>query len=203
MTNFVISFEQHEEGAIEELARDNNSNWMTAVEMINDDIYVGAENSCNLFTVRKKSDAATDEERGRLEVVGEYHLGDFVSRFCHGSLRLPDSEMGQIPTVIFSTINGGIGIIASLPHDHYLLLEKLQATLVKFIKGVGSLSHEQWRSVVHSDSRKPLKAPNFLDGDLIESFLDLSMVQMEEVAKAMALPVKELSKRVEGLASLH
>ncbi|KAM0887190.1 hypothetical protein ACQ4PT_029232 [Festuca glaucescens] len=194
---------QHEESAIEELARDYNPNWMTAVEMINDDIYVGAENSYNLFTVRKNSDAATDEERGRLEVVGEYHLGEFVSRFCHGSLvmRLPDSEMGQIPTVIFGTINGVIGIIASLPHDHYVFLEKLQATLVKFIKGVGSLSHEQWRSF-HSD-KKTLEARNFLDGDLIESFLDLSMGQMEEVAKAMAVTVEELSKRVEELTRLH
>ncbi|KAM0860241.1 hypothetical protein ACQ4PT_046665 [Festuca glaucescens] len=203
MKSISLLVYKHEESAIGELARDYNPNWMTAVEMINDDIYVGAENSYNLFTVRKNSDAATDEERGRLEVVGEYHLGEFVSRFCHGSLvmRLPDSEMGQIPTVIFGTINGVIGIIASLPHDHYVFLEKLQETLVKFIKGVGSLSHEQWRSF-HSD-KKTLEARNFLDGDLIESFLDLSIGQMEEVAKAMAVTVEELSKRVEELTRLH
>ena len=101
----------------------------------------GAENSYNLFTVRKNSDAATggragagrgrapgspaadspgagtlsaaarlpatrprphggcapppppDEERSRLEVVGRYHLGEFVNRLAHGSLvmKLPDS----------------------------------------------------------------------------------------------------------------
>jgi hypothetical protein len=65
---------QPEEGAIEERARDYNANWMTAVEILDDDTYLGAENSFNLFTVRKNNDAATDEERGRLEVVGEYHL---------------------------------------------------------------------------------------------------------------------------------
>ena len=200
---FVLSFEQHEESPIEELARDYNANWMTAVEMIDDDIYIGAENSYNLFTVRKNSDAATDEERGRLEVVGEYHLGEFVNRFRHGSLvmRLPDSEMGQVPTMIFGTINGVIGVIASLPHDHYVFLEKLQAILVKFIKGVGSLSHEQWRSF-HND-KKTSEARNFVDGDLIESFLDLNRGKMEEVAKAMAVPVEELSKRVEELTRLH
>lgn len=203
MKSISLLVYKHEESAIEELARDYNANWMTAVEMIDDDIYVGAENSYNLFTVRKNSDAATDEERGRLEVVGEYHLGEFVNRFRHGSLvmRLPDSEMGQIPTVIFGTINGVIGIIASLPHDHYVFLEKLQATLVKFIKGVGSLSHEQWRSF-HND-KKTSEARNFLDGDLIESFLDLNRSKMEEVAKAMAVPVEELSKRVEELTRLH
>jgi len=91
---FSSSFEQHEESAIEERARDYNANWMTAVEMLDDEAYIGAENSYNLFTVRKNSDAATDDERARLEVVGEYHLGEFVNRFRHGSLvmRLPDSR---------------------------------------------------------------------------------------------------------------
>jgi DNA damage-binding protein 1 len=177
---------------------------MTAVEILDDDVYLGAENNFNLFTVRKNSDAATDEERGRLEVVGEFHLGEFVNRFRHGSLvmRLPDSDTGTvIPTVIFGTVNGVIGIVASLPHDQYQFLEKLQGNLVKVIKGVGGLSHEQWRSF--NNEKKTSDARNFLDGDLIESFLDLSRVKMEEVSKAVAVPVEELCKRVEELTRLH
>ncbi|KAK3137829.1 hypothetical protein QOZ80_5AG0361010 [Eleusine coracana subsp. coracana] len=203
MKSISLLVYKHEESAIEERARDYNANWMTAVEMLDDEIYIGAENNYNLFTVRKNSDAATDDERARLEVVGEYHLGEFVNRFRHGSLvmRLPDSEIGQIPTVIFGTINGVIGIIASLPHDQYVFLEKLQSTLVKFIKGVGNLSHEQWRSF-HND-KKTAEARSFLDGDLIESFLDLSRNKMEEVAKVMNVSVEELSKRVEELTRLH
>ncbi|RVW39468.1 DNA damage-binding protein 1 [Vitis vinifera] len=148
MKSISLLIYKHEEGAIEERARDYNANWMSAVEILDDDIYLGAENNFNIFTVRKNSEGATDEERGRLEVVGEYHLGEFVNRFRHGSLvmRLPDSDVGQIPTVIFGTVNGVIGVIASLPHDQYVFLEKLQANLRKVIKGVGGLSHEQWRS---------------------------------------------------------
>lgn len=194
---------QPEEGAIEERARDFNANWMSAVEILDDDIYLGAENSFNLFTVRKNSDAASDEERGKLEVVGEYHLGEFVNRFRHGSLvmRLPDSEASQIPTVIFGTVNGVIGVIASLPQEQYIFLHKLQQNLVKVIKGVGGLSHEQWRSF--SNERKTVDAKNFLDGDLIESFLDLNRTRMEEISKAMCVSVEELCKRVEELTRLH
>ena len=47
-----------EEGSIEVRARDYHSNWMTAVEVLDDDTYLGAENSFNLFTVRKNSEAA-------------------------------------------------------------------------------------------------------------------------------------------------
>ena len=83
-----------EESVIEERARDYNANWMTAVDILDDDTYLGAENNFNLFTLRKQSDAATDEERSRLEIVGEYHVGEFVNKFRRGSLvmRLPDQE---------------------------------------------------------------------------------------------------------------
>ncbi|KAL5731679.1 DNA damage-binding protein 1a [Ranunculus cassubicifolius] len=203
MKSMSLLLYKHEEGAIEERARDYNSNWMTAVEILDDDVYLGAENSFNLFTVRKNSEGATDEERGRLEVVGEYHLGEFINRFRHGSLvmRLPDSDVGQIPTVIFGTVNGAIGVIASLPHDQYMFLEKLQANLVKVIKGVGGLSHDQWRSF--SNEKKTSDAKNFLDGDLIESFLDLSRNRMEEIGKAMDVSAEYLCKRVEELTRLH
>ncbi|KAH8519064.1 hypothetical protein Peur_038089 [Populus x canadensis] len=203
MKSISLLIYKHEEGAIEERARDYNANWMSAVEILDDDIYLGAENNFNLFTVRKNSEGATDEERGRLEVVGEYHLGEFVNRFRHGSLvmRLPDSDVGQIPTVIFGTVNGVIGVIASLPHEQYLFLEKLQSNLRKVIKGVGGLSHEQWRSF--NNEKKTVDAKNFLDGDLIESFLDLSRSPMDEISNAMEISVEELCKRVEELTRLH
>ncbi|KOM28694.1 hypothetical protein LR48_Vigan564s000400 [Vigna angularis] len=203
MKSISLLIYKHEEGAIEERARDYNANWMSAVEILDDDIYLGAENNFNLFTVRKNSEGATDEERGRLEVVGEYHLGEFINRFRHGSLvmRLPDSDVGQIPTVIFGTINGVIGVIASLPHEQYVFLEKLQSNLRKVIKGVGGLSHEQWRSF--NNEKKTVEARNFLDGDLIESFLDLNRSRMDEISKAMDVSVEELCKRVEELTRLH
>ncbi|KAK8522408.1 hypothetical protein V6N13_115377 [Hibiscus sabdariffa] len=203
MKSISLLIYKHEEGAIEERARDYNANWMSAVEILDDDIYLGAENNFNLFTVRKNSEGTTDEERGRLEVVGEYHLGEFVNRFRHGSLvmRSPDSDVGQIPTVIFGTVNGVIGVVASLPHEQYVFLEKLQSSLRKVIKGVGGLSHEQWRSF--NNEKRTAEAKNFLDGDLIESFLDLSRGKMEEISKAVNVSVEELSKRVEELTRLH
>ena len=65
---------------------------------------------------------------GLLQVIGEYHLGEFVNRFRHGSLvmQMADSEAAKIPTVLFGTITGVIGVLASLPADTYLLLDKLQ-----------------------------------------------------------------------------
>ncbi|CAH2078400.1 unnamed protein product [Thlaspi arvense] len=203
MKSISLLIYKHEEGSIEEIARDYNASWMTAVEILDDDTYLGADNCFNLFTVKKNSEAATDEERSRMKVVGAYHIGEFVNRFRHGSLvmRLPDSEIGQTPTIIFGTVDGVIGVIASLPQEKYLFLEKLQTSLRKVIKGVGGLSHEQWRSF--NNEKRTEEARSFVDGDLIESFLDLSKSKMEEISKVMDVQVEDLCKRVEEITRLH
>lgn len=66
-----------------------------------------------------------------MQVVGEYHLGDMVNRFQHGSLvmQLPDNETAHIPTLLFGTILGIIGVIASIPRDQFQFLEKLQVSV--------------------------------------------------------------------------
>eukprot|EP00240_Pyramimonas_obovata_P000173 CAMPEP_0118957844 /NCGR_PEP_ID=MMETSP1169-20130426/62317_1 /TAXON_ID=36882 /ORGANISM="Pyramimonas obovata, Strain CCMP722" /LENGTH=1091 /DNA_ID=CAMNT_0006905945 /DNA_START=129 /DNA_END=3404 /DNA_ORIENTATION=- len=206
MKSISLLMYKPEEGVIEDRARDFNANWMTAVEVLDDDTYLGAENSFNLFTVRKNSDAGTDEERQKLEVVGEYHLGLFVNRILHGSLgmRLPDSDAAHIPTLIYGTVEGVIGVMASLPQDQFAILQRLQAALNKVVKGVGGFSHEQWRSFCNDRKQNDnLVATNFVDGDLIESFLDLSKPKMDEVAVHMETSVEDLCKRVEELTRLH
>jgi len=205
MKSISLLMYKPEEGVIEDRARDYNANWMTAVEVLDDDTFLGAENSFNLFTVRKNSDAGTDEERQKLEVVGEYHLGLFVNRIRHGSLgmRLPESEAARIPTLIYGTVEGVIGVLASLPQDQFAVLQRLQTALNKVVKGVGGFSHEQWRSFSNERKQNELVATNFVDGDLIESFLDLSKPRMDEVAVHMEISVEDLCKRVEELTRLH
>lgn len=41
------------EGQLEEIARDFNPHWMSAVEIIDDDIFLGTENNFNMFTCQK------------------------------------------------------------------------------------------------------------------------------------------------------
>lgn len=69
---------------------------MTAVKMLDDYVYIGADNCYNLFTVLKR-------RVGRLLVIGQYHLGDLVNRFHQGPLVMqdPGSEVDQIPAFIF------------------------------------------------------------------------------------------------------
>merc|ERR1711871_1097461 len=56
-----------EEQTIEEIAKDCNSNWITSIGVLDDDTFLAAENSCNIFMLKKNADASNDEDRSRLE----------------------------------------------------------------------------------------------------------------------------------------
>lgn len=133
------------DNTMELIARDFNSHWMTAVEVLDEDTYIGAENFLNLFTVRRNTEATTDDERLKLEVCGQFHLGEFVNRFRHGSLvmKLAESEDLNVSTLLFGTVSGAIGVIASLPPDFFQFLFNVQEKLTKIISGVGGFDHSE------------------------------------------------------------
>ncbi len=76
-----------DEGILEVRARDFKTHWMTAVEVLDDDTYLGAENSNNLFTLRKNTDAASDEDRARLEARLDTLLNTLSRVHSAGSAR--------------------------------------------------------------------------------------------------------------------
>ena len=203
MKSISLLIYKPEENIIEQRAHDPNSTWMTAVGMLDDDTFLGAENAHNLFVVRKNGDAGTDEERQRLDIVAEFHLGEFVNRFRRGSLvmRLPDSELAAVPTMLFGTINGVLGVLATLPAEQYAFLARLQEAMCTVVRGVGGFAWDEWRSF--SNERRNAAARSFIDGDLIESFLDLKREQAGEVAGRVGVAVEDLTKRIEELARLH
>ncbi|CAN8027231.1 unnamed protein product [Ixodes persulcatus] len=210
------------EGSFEEIARDYQTNWMCAVEILDDDTFLGAESTTNLFVCQKDSAATTDEDRQHLQEVGQFHLGEFVNIFRHGSLVMQHPGEASSPTqgsVLFGTIHGAIGLVAQLPSDFYNFLLEVQGNLTKVIKSVGKIDHTlypfvrlfTWRSF--STERKTEQAQGFIDGDLIESFLDLSRDKMQEVLQGIQMDdgsgmkrdatVDDLIKIIEELSRVH
>lgn len=61
-------------------------------------------------------------------------------------------------------------------------LNALQEKLSEIIKAVGKIEHRVWRSFNTDLKCEP--SESFVDGDLIESFLDLSQKDMELVAQS-------------------
>lgn len=136
------------DNTIEEIARDYNPNWVTAMEIIDDDTFIGAEQNFNFYVVRRNSEAATDEERLRLLTVGEYHAGDFVNRFRHGSLvmRLTENADAANQTLLYAGVSGAVGVVATLTAEQHEFFSKLQNQLAdpKIIGGIGGLKHKEY-----------------------------------------------------------
>lgn len=202
------------EGSFEEMARDYNPNWMTAVEILDDDTFLGAENSFNLFVCQKDSAATTDEERQQMQEVGQFHLGDMVNVFRHGSLVMQHVGESSTPTqgcVLFGTVSGAIGLVTQIPADFYDFLRELEEKLTHVIKSVGKIEHSFWRSFNTDIKTEPCEG--FIDGDLVESFLDLSHNKMREVSLGLQVDngsgmkqdatVDDLVKIVEDLTRIH
>eukprot|EP00980_Cylindrotheca_fusiformis_P029025 scaffold22701_cov123-Cylindrotheca_fusiformis.AAC.4 len=88
--SLVQYYPEHE--TLEEIARDFNANWTTAVAMLSDDIYLGGENWNNLFVLKRNTKAQSEEIRCRLDTVGEFHLGEMCNKFMSGSLVMPSTS---------------------------------------------------------------------------------------------------------------
>lgn len=168
--------------------------------------------------------------------VGQIHVGDMINVFSHGSLvmqNLGDTTTPHTGSVLYGTVHGAIGnllvdvfffierlpsshfsnsgLVTQLPQEFYEFLKDIQRRLCHTIKSVGKIEHDYWRSFHNERKTEPMEG--FIDGDLIESFLDLSRPKMAEVVQGLQISdgsgmktdakVEDLIKVVEDLTRIH
>ena len=216
--SLVQFYPEHQ--ALEEVARDFNANWTTAVEMLTDGVFLGAENWNNLFVLRRNAKASSEEVRCRLDTIGEFHLGEMCNKFICGSLVMPhtsNSSSGSAaqrsrkstasPTkakkenvapgglrtrrpnvcvgsqTLFATVDGTLGSILGIDARTAAFFSTLERAMARKIQPVGDFSHEEFRTF--EAERRVHPAHGFVDGDLVESFLDLDRLTMQGVVKEM------------------
>jgi DNA damage-binding protein 1 len=223
--SLVQYYPEHE--TLEEIARDFNANWTTAVEMLSNEIFIGAENWNNLYVLRRNTKAQSDEIRCRLDTVGEFHLGEMCNKFMSGSLVMPHSSSSSSNTpnerasrrrslasptkkssdggktsqnpnstgrnlrpmvvvgsqTLFGTVDGTLGSILGLDGPTAAFFTTLEKSMEKVVKPVGNFSHKQFRAFNADQRVHP--SHGFVDGDLVESFLDLDRSTMQEVVQQM------------------
>lgn len=75
----------------------------------------------------------------------------------------------------------------------------------QIVRGVGGFDHESWRRF--KDERRVEAASNFVDGDLVEAFLDLPPEKAREVVAGVwpggEYSYEDVIRRVEELQRLH
>lgn len=188
----------------EEVARDFNPAWMTEVEILDDETFLGAEHQFNIFVCQRDSKAANEQDRQQMQNVGLFHLGDSVNVFLPGSLVVQhpsESSVDVKRTTLFGTVDGVVGLILSIDETLYRKLDCIQNSLTRIIKSVGQIDHKDWRAFQGNKSSQP--AVGFIDGDLVETVLDLSRDLLAQVAQDVDTPIEDLIKLIEELSRLH
>lgn len=59
-------------------------------------------------------------------------------------MKMPEGEGVNVPTLLFCTISGVIGVIATLTAEQFIFCEKLSQSLSKIIHGIGGFSHAEY-----------------------------------------------------------
>lgn len=85
MTVLEVSYTNNK-FSISEIARDFNSVLTRGVDIIDDSNFLGSDEKGNIFIMKRNKNAATEDQRGRLEMQSTFHIGDFANCFHHGSL---------------------------------------------------------------------------------------------------------------------
>lgn len=196
---------------LEEVARDYNQNWVTAVEMLTDDIYLGAENFNNIFALQRNPRSSSEEIRCRLDTVGQFNLGEMINKFMRGGLVVLNHNSaasslgaeeanvdsmssddtigspGYSPRIgsqtLFGTVDGTLGSIIGLDASTTAFFNALQKSIANVVQPIGKLKHSEFRSFRGQRSRQ--NSRGFIDGDLIESFPDLDSSIMSSIVEIM------------------
>lgn len=209
-----------------QVARDFSAHYMRGVEVIDENLYLGADDYSNLFIMQATPDAEVDEDKSKLHLRAEFHLGDDVNVFRKGGLNVqlrdPDEEelFVQNP-ILFGCVSGAIGCIIPLQEELFRFFSALEKGMRTVVNGIGGFNHEEWRAFF-SEHRSSYAFTqnngfnkNVIDGDLVETLIDLPREQMEQVIKfvnddlisngfiAAPIPFDVAVRRVEEMTRAH
>ena len=84
---------------------------------------------------------------------------------------------------LFATVDGTLGSILGIDARTAAFFSTLERAMARSIKPVADLSHDEFRTF--DADRRIHPAHGFVDGDLVESFLDLDQGTMQRVVKEM------------------
>lgn len=99
-------------------------------------------------------------------------------------------------------VEGSLYLFGEITPQYQDLLITFQANLARCIETTGNLSFDQWRSF-RSQLRESEGPFRFLDGEMLERFLDLTESTQEIVCEGLGPSVEEMRNIVEELRRLH
>lgn len=195
------------EHTLTETARHYQTIWATACAHIDTETWLEADAEGNLLVLRQNTTGVTADDRRRLEVTSEIRLGEMVNRLRPVAV---DASPGApvVPKAFMATVEGGVYLFAQIAPLWLDLLMRLQTALAPLVVSLGHIPFNTYRAF-RNQVREAEEPYRFVDGELIESFLEMDAQTQEAVVKELGEMgeqkggVEGIKALVEGLKRLH
>ena len=162
-----------------ETGRHFQTGWSTAVARIGDDTWLQSDAEGNLLVLFQDQSGLSQDDKRRLRVISSLRLGEMVNRIRPVSVRA-SSTAPVIPKAFMATVEGGVYLLGSIAQDYLDLLISLQTALATRVNSLGDVPFDTYRAFRSAavESEEPLR---FVDGELVERFLDLTLMEQDQV----------------------
>ncbi|KAK6531529.1 hypothetical protein TWF281_008324 [Arthrobotrys megalospora] len=192
-----------------EVCRQYGVSWVTALEALDEDTCISADSDGNLVLLRREATGATDEDTRRMRPLSEIRIGEMVNRIRRVNDPITQGYVVQ-PKAYLGTVEGGLFMLGLIHPDYFDILMKCQSNMAKVVKGIGDLDFNKYRAF-NTKGRQPDEPFRFVDGELIEKFLDLDEEAMnmvidgagEDDNSRIECTIGEMKNIVEALKRLH
>ena len=191
-----VSIYSYIKDSLEEIAFHPHNLWTSAVHVVDENNILAAADDC-LFSY------ILEQNKRIIEPNDAIYIGQHINKFVKGSLvmaqvktkyaqqaelasQFPKSSqlMGllppkDIPTMIFATGNGIIGIIGLIPKNTFMYLNALEEAVADHVSCLGDISYKKLSTGKIKFPKLPGK--QFINGDIVENLLKMDRKLAEEI----------------------
>ncbi|KAI0998368.1 DNA damage-binding protein 1 [Podosphaera aphanis] len=184
-----------------EIARHYQAAWATAVCHIEGNSYLQSDQDGNIIVLQRSSEGTTLNGGKRMEVTSEFHLGEMVNRMRPIHTK-PTANAVILPKVFLATTEGSIFLFSLIKPTAQDLLLRLQNAIITHVPTLGDIDFNAYRSFCNMD-REAAEPFRFVDGELIERFLDVDETLQAEICLGLGPSIEDIRDLVEELKRSH
>ncbi|KAF2721594.1 hypothetical protein K431DRAFT_284744 [Polychaeton citri CBS 116435] len=186
-----------------EIARHFETVWGTAVANVAENTYLESDAEGNLIVLQHEINGFSEADRRRMRVTSEMLLGEMVNRIRRIDVQ-PSPGAIVIPRAFLATVEGSIYVFALIAPGKQDLLMRMQTLMADVVQSPGHVPFNKFRGFKSSIRDLGEEGPQrFVDGELIERYLDASAEVQEKIAVDLGIESETLRGMVENLRRIH
>ncbi|KAL8673948.1 MAG: hypothetical protein Q9168_001643 [Polycauliona sp. 1 TL-2023] len=189
--------------ALTEIARHFETTWSTAVAYVDEHTWLESDAEGNLMVLKQNVGGITADDKRILHTISEIRLGEMVNKIQRVEVEESSSAV-VLPRAFMGTVDGSVYLFALIAPSKQDLLMRLQQAIAARVPSPGNVPFNTYRAFKNSvrESEEPFR---FVDGELIEKFLDCSSSLQESICEEVGVQadVEEIRAMVEELRRIH